>query len=59
MPCVGCGDGGQSVFGEDNHAWSSTPVADQPGDIWNVTFRYSSVDPMKSDYPISAYCLKP
>jgi hypothetical protein len=59
MPCVGCGDGGHSVFGEDNRAWSSTPVADQPGYVWNVTFRYSEIGPIESDYPISAYCLKP
>jgi hypothetical protein len=59
MPCVGCGDGGLSVFHDDNPFWSSIPVADQPGDIWTIAFRYSDISPIRSDYPISAYCVGP
>lgn len=57
--CVGCGDGGHSLFHDDNHFWTSARVADQPGEVWSVTFRYSSIDAMSSDYPISAYCTNP
>lgn len=56
--CVGCGDGGHSVFHDDNPFWSSTLVADQPGEVWTVAFRYSDIDPRSADHPISAYCLK-
>jgi hypothetical protein len=67
--CQNCGDGGHSVFHDDEHAWSSTPFGEatkggywldvKPGSRWNLTFRYSEIEPMDPNYPIRSYCLKP
>lgn len=57
--CANCGDGGQSVFGGDNHFWSSTPFGNEttfklrpvkPGSMWTIAFRYNSIDPWDPDY---------
>ena len=42
-PCIGCGDGGLSVFKDEEPFWSSTPNSDQAGQQWIVAFRYNLV----------------
>jgi hypothetical protein len=55
--CIVCGDGGLSVFKDEEPFWSSTPNADQTGQQWTVAFRYNLIDTREaSAVGPSAYC---
>jgi hypothetical protein len=41
--CIGCGDGGLSVFKDEEPFWSSTPDTDQTGQRWAIAFRYNRI----------------
>ena len=59
VPCVGCGDGGLSVFGDEAPFWSATPDGDDPAKVWYLAYRYNAVDPLvAAERRLSTYCVR-
>ncbi len=57
--CVGCGDGGLNLFGDENPFWSGTAVSDRPGFHFLAVYRYSLIDFLDDTMAMSAYCIAP
>ncbi|MFO0756366.1 MAG: hypothetical protein U0359_07740 [Byssovorax sp.] len=57
--CVGCGDGGHNVFGNEDPFWSGTAVSDKPGQHFLAVYRYSLISALDDEKAMSAYCIAP
>lgn len=57
--CIGCGDGGHDIFGDENPFWSATAVSDKPGFHFLAVYRYSLIDALDDTLAMSAYCIAP